>query len=299
MPALNSMITTAEMNVALDQEFIANFRQDYDRLADILGIFSPETMSAGVVLNQTKITGELNDAKAADSSSGTAYVEGDLVALSKYKTEKTAIDTVKVQPYRKMTTAQAILKSGYETAVLKTDRKMLSQIRNAIVAKFFSFLANGTGEAAGKTLQAAAANVDAELGDTLESNDDSTDRIIHFVSRQDAADYLGNAAITTQTAFGLTYLEQFLGFTNVFMTNKVAKGTIWATPVENIHIFGVDFGALASGGLSYAQDSSGLIGVAHKPAYDRVSTETNVLCGTYLFPENADYIVKGTIAPVA
>ena len=83
------------------------------------------------------------------------------------------------------------------------------------------------------------------------------------------------------------------------MTNKVAKGTIWATPVENIHIFGVDFGALASGGLSYAQDSSGLIGVAHKPAYDRVSTETNVLCGTYLFPENADYIVKGTIAPVA
>ena len=98
MPALNSMITTAEMNVALDQEFIANFRQDYDRLADILGIFSPETMSAGVVLNQTKITGELNDAKAADSSSGTAYVEGDLVALSKYKTEKTAIDTVKVQP---------------------------------------------------------------------------------------------------------------------------------------------------------------------------------------------------------
>lgn len=299
MPAPTNAVTTAEMNVALDQEFIANFNQDYNRLADILGIFAPETMSAGVALNQLKITGELNNAKGEDSSSGTAYVEGDLVALSKYMAAKNPVGTVGIMPYRKLTTASAILKSGYETAILKTDQKMLAQIRNAIVARFFDFLKNGTGEATGKTLQAAAANVDAVLGDKLEENDDSTDRIVHFVSRQDAADYLGNAAITTQTAFGLTYLEQFLGFTNVFMTNKVAKGTIWATPVENIHIYGLDFGALASGGLSYAQDSHGLIGVAHKPAYDRVSAETNVVCGTLMFPEVADYIVKGTIAPVA
>lgn len=299
MPATANAVTTAEMNVALDQEFIANFNQDYDRLSDILGIFAPETMQAGVVLNQLKITGELNNAKNDDSSSGTAYVEGDLVALSKYKAEKTPVGTVGIVPYRKMTTAAAILKSGYPTAVLKTDQKMLAQIRNAIVSKFFGFLANGTGEATGKTLQAAAANVDAVLGDALESNDDSTDRIVHFVSRQDAADYLGSAPITTQTAFGLTYLEQFLGFTNVFMTNKVAKGEIYATPVENIHVYGIDFGALASGGLAYAQDSHGLVGVAHKPAYDRVSAETNVLCGTLLFPEVTDYIVKGTIAPVA
>lgn len=299
MPAISNSITTAEMNVALDQEFIANFNQDYNRLADILGIFTPETMKAGVVLNQLKITGELNNAKTDDSSSGTAYVEGDLVALSKYMAEKVPVKTVGIVPYRKLTTAAAILKSGYEAAVLKTDQKMLAQIRNAIVAQFFAFLANGTGEATGKSLQAAAANVDAVLGDTLESNDDSTDRIVHFISRQDAADYLGNAAITTQTAFGLTYLEQFLGFTNVFMTNKVPKGTIYATPVENIHIYGLDFSALASGGLAYSQDSHGLIGVAHKPTYDRVSTETNVLSGTLMFPEVTDYIVKGTIAPAA
>lgn len=299
MAALTNTVTAADMNVALDQEFIANFQQDYNRLADILGIFAPEVMAAGTALYQLKITGTLSDATGDEGSSGSAYVEGDIVALSKFEAEKKLIDIVKARPYRKVTTAQAIQQAGYDVAMLRTDQKMLSLVRNAIVSDFFTFLGNGTGTATGTTFQACAAAVDATLGDTLETNNDSTGAIVHFVSRQDVAEYLGNAQITVQNAFGMSYLEAFLGFTNVFMSNNVAKGTIYATPVENIHIYGLDFGALTQAGLAYVADSNGLIGVAHTPAYDRVSAETNVLTGAVMFPEVQDYIVKGTIAPTA
>lgn len=299
MAALTDTVTTSEMNLALDREFILNYMKEYDRLAEILGIFSPEVIQAGTALYQTKITGKLNDSKTDGSSSGTSYVEGDLVALSKYETKKTPMGSVDPAPYRKLTTAAAILKSGYEVAVMRTDAKMLSHARSAVVSKFFDFLKTGTGAATGAGLQELLANMTANLADAMEDNGDSAGSVVHFMNRQDAAAYLGKAPITTQTVFGMTYLESFLGVERVFLTNKVEKGTVIATPTDNIHVFGLDFSALASADLAYTQSSGGLIGVAHRPAYDRVSAETNVLTGTLLFPEVADYIVKGTISAAA
>lgn len=299
MAAPTNLITTSDMNVALDREFILNFEGDYDRLAEILGIFAPERMAAGTALYQLKVTGTLNNEKDDNGSSGSSYVEGDLVNLSKYTATKEPIGAITPKPYRKATSGANILKNGYEIAVMKTDQKMQSHIRADIIKEFFSFMAKGTGEAAGTGLQEAAAMVDAKLGDTMETNGDEGGKVIHFINRTDAAKYIGNAPVTTQTMFGMTYLQNFLGMTDVFLTNKVASGTMYATPAENIHVFTVDFGELARADLSYQQSDSGLIGVAHSPAYDHVSTETNVLTGMLLFPEVKDYIIKGTINPAA
>lgn len=311
MAVLTNTVTSDEVNAALDQEFVKNFEGMADRLREILGIFGVEPIKAGTALKMLKVTGELNNGKtdastlpgsgalALGSSSGTAYVEGDVVALSKFGAEWEIVGEVKATPYRKMTTAAAIQKSGYVPAVLKTDEKMGSLVRRGIVGDFFKFLATGTGAADGKGLQETAAMVDAKLGDTLEKNGDASDRTIHFFNREDAAAYLGGAQITMQNLFGMTYLENFLGLTDVFLTSSVAKGTMYATPAENIHVFGQDFAELAKAGISYTQDANGLIGVAHTPAYDRVSAETHILTGMLLFPEVKDYIVKGTIAPLA
>lgn len=310
MAAPANITDSTAINAAMDQEFIANFQHDMDRLAEILGIFGTETMSAGTVLKMLKVTGELNNAKTdaskengtaatavtLGSSSGSSYIEGDEVALSKFNAEWEPVAEVKGVPYRKMTTAAAIQKSGYVNAVLKTDQKMLSLVRGGIVSDFFTFLKKGTGAATGKSLQAALAMADAALGDSVEANGDEAGRIVHFVNRQDAAEYLGSATITDQNVFGMTYLQNFLGVSDVFLTNKVDKGGLYVTPVENVHIFGLDFGALSQAGLAYATDANGLIGVAHGPAYDRVSVETHVLTGCTMFPEVKDYIVKGTVA---
>ena len=308
MAVPNNISDSKALNASLDIELVKNFKGDADRLAEILGIFGVETLSAGTALKMLKVTGELNNAKtdatttlpgtgtfSLGSSSGTNYVEDDEVALSKLSASWETVGEIKAVPYRKMTTAAAIQKSGYVPAVLGTDKKLVSLIRADIVKEFFTFLTSGTGTASGKGLQAAAANVDATLGDAMEKNGDGSGSIVHFISRQDAAAYLGAAPVTTQTVFGMTYLQNFLNMTNVFLTSQVAKGTMYATPAENIHIYGLDFAALAQAGLQYQQDGGGLLGVAHTPAYDHVSAETNVLRGMMLFPESKGYIVKGTI----
>lgn len=299
MAAPANQVNAAAVNAALDQEFIANFRQEYDRLAEILGLFGVTVKAAGTALKQFKVTGELNNAAGTDSSSGTAYVEGDLVALSKYKVDPEIVGEMKLVPYRKQVTGQTIIENGYENAVLRTDAKMLNHVRAQVIGDFFKFLANGTGTATGKTLQAALAMSDAALGDAMETNGDASARVIHFLNRQDVYAMLGSKDITTQTVFGMNYFQSFLGITDVFTTNKVASGTVYTLPVENIHVFGMDFGALADGGINYAADDSGIIGVAHTPAMDHVSVDTNIACGMTLFPEIKDYIVKGTVAPGA
>lgn len=347
MAAPANIITAADVDSALSQEFVKAFTGEYSRLAELMGIFGVETRKAGTALYQYTVTGSLNNSanaagayfKTADtdivagktyytvsnnvysavanptkanlgsyyeldilgSSSGTAYVEGDEVALSKYSVAKTPIGDLSPIPYRKMTTAKAILQDGYVPAVLRTDNKMLGQIRAQTVNQFFTFLSTGTGAPAAGTsvtnLQRALAYGDAALQNSLETNGDTGDgNFVHFVSRNDAADYLATANITTQTLFGLTYLESFLGVERVFLTNQVADGTVFVTPSENIHAYGIDFGELAKGNLVYQSGDGGLIGVQHSGAYDHASAETNVLVGLQLVPEVLDYIVKSTIS---
>lgn len=292
MAVTNNTTTSADINFSLDKEMVQNFDQEYTRLADILEIFSPEILGAGTTLYQLKVTGKLDTA-----GSGASYVEGEEVALSKYQVNKTPISTITLKPWRKLTTAQAIAKSGYESAVLRTDKKMLNDVRNDVLNEFFVALKKGTGSATGKNLQEVLANIDATLGNALETNGDTLANSVTFINREDAAAYLGVQPITTQTLFGMTYLESFLGVERVFLTNKVEKGSVIKTPIENIHVYGADFSALASASLTYMTSDNGLIGVSHVPTYNRVSAETNVLSGMVIFPEITDYIVKGTIAP--
>lgn len=290
MAALENTITTADVVTALDVEMSMNFDQEVNRLLEVLGIFGTEVITAGTALYQYEVDGSLNAATVD---------EGDEVPLSKYTVKKNPVGELTVKPYRKLTTAQSILKSGFENAVRKTDNKMVKDIRGNILNDFFTFLGNGTGTATGAGLQAALAKADAALGDALEANNDQSDRYVHFVNRQDIADYLAQAAITTQTVFGMEYLQNFLGVTDIFITSKVTAGTIYVTPIENIHIYGVDFAALGAAELTYEQQENSLIGVHHEPNYSRTSAETYVLTGASFIPEAKNYIIKGSVTEIS
>lgn len=296
--------TKTDVVTSLDIEFVRNFQEEYDRFAELVGLFSVETMAAGTALYQYAVTGSLLDGTDTKGSSGTSYTDGDFIARSKYTLSKTPIGEVEFVPYAKQTTAQAILKGGFEKSVLRTDRKAQQQLRAAIMGDFFTLLGNGTSTvspAQGETwnLQQLLAFAAAKLGDVLETNNEETDDVVHFVNRQDAAAYLGNATITTQDAFGMTYLESFLGARNVVLTNKVAAGTVYATPVENIHVYGLDFASLGSAGLEYETNDMGLVGVHHEPDYNYGSAETFLVRGAKFVPEVTDFIVKGSTTHVA
>ncbi|WP_296012700.1 hypothetical protein [uncultured Adlercreutzia sp.] len=291
MPAITNTTTTEDLAAGMDIEMVMNFQQEYDRLAEILGIVSPEIIAAGTALYQFKVEGKLNTADVA---------EGEETPLSKYTTKKVPVGEIEFKPYRKLTTAQAILKSGYGPAVLKTDAQMLKDVRANIIAKFFAFLAKGTGKAEGNaTLQAAIAMADTELDNAMEDKGDKAETIVHFVNRTDIGKYLAETPVTVQTVFGMTYLQNFLGMEHAFVTNKVPQGTVYVTPAENIHMYGVDFGALAQADIDYTVVEGSLIGVHHEPNWARNSAETFVGTGATLMAEILDYIVKGTFEPTA
>ena len=286
MAALTNTTTSADIANALDQEMVENFTGELSKLTDIIGIISPEVIPAGTALYTYKVSGTLTNGDVD---------EGDEVPLSKYDVTKTPIGEVPLSKYRKLTTAEAILKGGYENSIYKTDKKMVKDVRSDILDSFFTFLGTGTGTATGTGLQSALAYADAALQTAMEANGDSADRVIHFVNPTDIADYLANAQVTLQTVFGMQYLQTFLGVTDVFVTSRVPENTVYVTPAENIHLYGIDFATLGSTGLSYTTQDGGLIGVSHNVDYTRVSAETHVLSGVLMLAEILNYVVKATI----
>uniref|UniRef100_A0A7C9JFF7 Rho termination factor-like N-terminal domain-containing protein n=1 Tax=Muribaculaceae bacterium Z82 TaxID=2304548 RepID=A0A7C9JFF7_9BACT len=290
MAALTNQIAAADISKAMDIEFSEKFNKEVSRLAEVLGIFGTEVVPAGTAMYQYEVDGKLAEG---------AVAEGDEVPLSKYNVTRKDLYELSVKPYRKLTTAQAILKGGYVNAVGRTDDKMVKQLRAALLDEFFDFLGNGTGTAQGDTLQAALAFADAALGDSMEDNGDSPYGLVHFVNRQDIAGYLAKAEVTLQTVFGMSYLQSFLGVEHVFITNKVPQGTIYVTPADNIRIYGVDFASLGQAGLEYTVLDGSLLGVHHTPAYERTSAETYALVGATFMPEVKNYIVKASIGGAA
>lgn len=301
MAVTPNTIVTADVVTSLDLEFNSNFEKEIYDFIGRLGLEEPMVMAAGTTLYKLTVTGALNNSATAGtpspSSSGTAYVEGDEVALSHYAVTKTPVGELGFKPYRKRTTAAAIQKGGYEQAVLRTDKEMLNNLRTQLLNEFFTDLTttSGASTATGQGMQKALANMDAKMNDLLETKGFSVGRCIRFVNPYDIAGYLGAANVGLATLYGMNYLQNFLGVTDIVVTNKVTQGDIWMTPVENIRFFAADFSELSRGGLTYTISDHGIIGVTHEANLARVSTETHVLSALTMMTEYADLVVHGTI----
>lgn len=290
MPAPDNTITSNEVLRSADVEFAANFKNELVQLQTALGITGVETVTAGTTLYQRKITGTLEESTPE---------EGDLVKYSKYQYTETPIGKLEIKRYAKLTTAEAIQKAGVDAAIDRTDAKMMGDLYAKFWKDFFTFLGTGTGTATGEGLQAAIAKSRAELAKALEKNNDIlSGNVVWFMNPDDTAEYLAKAPVTMQTVFGLNYLESFLGVNNVFETTAVEAGNIICTPAENLHLFTIDFGALAGAGLTYENLDYGLFGVKHEPVIDRGAVATHVMTAADLVAEVKDYIIKGTISPL-
>ena len=159
------------------------------------------------------------------------YGEGDIIPLSKYETTTKNVGEVILEKWRKATTAEAILKSGYDQAVGATTDDIVKDIQKGIRKKMVDYMATGTGTASGEGLQAALAAGWGRLQVLWE--DDAVDTV-YFLNPMDIAEYLGKAQITMQTAFGMSYVENFLGLGTVFVSSAVPAGNYYATAKQNI-----------------------------------------------------------------
>ena len=81
---------------------------------------------------------------------GTGVVaEGEIIPLSKYETTKTPVGEITLKKWRKAVTAEAILKSGYDAAVIDTDGKLLRDVQKGIRTCLYTVLTCVTGSTKG------------------------------------------------------------------------------------------------------------------------------------------------------
>ena len=277
-------VKNADLAKVRDVDFTERFSKGIDTLMAMLGVTRKQEKRAGEVLKVYKATGTLESG---------AVAEGEVIPLSKYQTTYAAIGEAVLNKWRKVTTAEAISSKGYGQAVNDTNDKMLKDIQKGVRTSFVNFLATGTGTVSGVGLQATLAQAWGKLQVLFE---DTSVQSVYFMNPLDVADYLGGAQISTQTAFGMSYIENFLGLGTVILASDVPKGKLYATAAENIVLYYIPVtSADMAQAFDLTSDATGLIGIHTGPTYDNLSAETVAASGVGLFAEKLDGIVVGTI----
>lgn len=277
-------IKAADLAKVRDVDFTERFSASIATLMKMLGVTRKIEKKAGEVLKAYKVTGTLQSGVVA---------EGEIIPLSKYNTTYEPIGEAVLKKWRKETTAEAISSKGFGQAVNDTNDKMLKDIQKGVRSNFVSFLATGKGKASGVGLQAALAQAWGQLQVLFE---DTAIQAVYFLNPLDVADYLGAAQISTQTAFGMSYIENFLGMGTVILASDVPKGKIYATAAENIVLYYIP---VTSSDMAQAfdltADATGLIGIHTGATYNNLSAETVAASGVGLFAEQLNGIVVATI----
>jgi hypothetical protein len=277
------------MSKVREVDFVNQFTHgSLSKLIEVLGVTRKIPMMEGTTMYVYSTSGTLHSGTVA---------EGDIIPLSQYTTTKTAVGEINLKKWRKAVSAEAIKKSGYDAAVNETDAALLRDVQKGIRTAFFTLLngtITGSSTATGVGLQDALA---AAWGQLQVKFEDDAAEAVYFVNPVDMAAYLGAADITMQTAFGMNYIENFLGLGTVILTSNVTAGTFVATAKQNIVMYYLTMNGDIAAAFDLTADELGYIGI--KSGYqneERAQLESLVMDGIQFFVEYAAGVVKGTIS---
>ena len=286
--AETNLIKAAQMRKVREVDFVEQFGGNIlPKLMEALGVTRKIPMMEGTTMYVYKTTGTIHSG---------VVPEGEIIPLSQYERTKDAVGEITLKKWRKATTAEAIKKSGYEEAVTQTDKKLLNDVQKGIRGDFFTFLngVNSATEVSGANLQQVIANSWANLQVLFEDDAVST---VYFINPKTIAPYLGAANITMQTAFGMNYVEDFLGMGTVIMNSRVAEGTVISTAKDNIILYYLTMNGDVANAFDLTADETGYVGI--KSGYaneERAQIESLVMSGIQFLVEYADGVVIGEIS---
>lgn len=282
--AETNLIKKADLARAREIDFAYRFNDGIQKLIEALGVTRLIPKVAGTTLKAYKASGTLQNGEVA---------EGDLIPLSHYKVNPVTFKEITIKKWRKATSVEAIVERGYDQAHDMTMDALLKDVQKGIKRDFFNFLATGTGTAQGATFQAAIAQVWGKLQVLFEDTDIDA---VYFMNPEDVADYLASANITLQQAFGMTYVENFIGLGTVIFNSSVPKGTVYGTAKENIVLYYIPTnGADIGEAFDFTSDATGYVGIHENAKYDNMTDEDVAISGIVLFAERIDGVVVGTI----
>lgn len=292
----NQTTSTQFTTAAREVDFATRFNKNWDALRNILGIMRPIRKAPGtkLVSYKAEVDGNLNG--------GTTVGEGEEIPLTKMKVAPVSYSDIEVAKYAKSVTIESVAKYGAEVAVEKTDDAFLVALQNKILTDFYAFLKTGSLKITPKTWQAALAQAKGKVLDKFMEMDKDVTEVVGFANIMDFYTWLGDKEITTQTMFGLTYVENFLGYSTLFLlpAKYITAGTVIATPVENIDLYYVDpsDSDFAKLGLTYTvAGETNLIGVHVEGNYGRAAGDMFAIMGLKLWAEYLDGIAVATVTP--
>lgn len=274
---------TGDVLPEISIDFETRLVDNINRLREILGITYMIPMANGsqVKTYKTAVTVAENVA------------EGEVINLSKVTRKLAKAYDLTLKKYGKMATAELIQKAGVNRAVNDTDSALLSEIQKDVKKSFFTTIGAGEGTYTGaKTFQATLANAWAAVQGGFEDIDATP---VFFVNPVDLASHLGTATISTQNAFGLNYIENFMGLGTVIVSAAVTAGTIVATAKENLNGAYVPANGDVAESFGLTYDESGLVGMKHSANDERASIYTLIMSAVLFYAEDPSKVYVGTI----
>ena len=272
---------------AREIDFVTRFGDNWESLQQILGIMRPIRKTPGTQLISYTANVTLEDTVG----------EGEEIPYSLAEVEPVTYSDITLEKYAKAVSIEAVNKWGATLAVEKTDDAFLNELQGKVLDTFYAFLQTGTLTGSYDNFQMGVAMAIGKVKDKFKKMRKTATEIVVFVNTLDAYKYLGVAEISVQTAFGIDYVESFMG-ARLIMSSEIPEGKVIATPVENIDLYYVDpsDGDFAQLGLNYTvQGETNLIGFKVNGNYNTAVGEVFALMGLTLWAEYLDGIAVITI----
>lgn len=297
MPAKDGITVKNDIKVAVRElDFVTRFGKNWDALREILGIMRPIRKTPG-----TKLTSYEASMKSEALQGGASVGEGEEIPYTEFQVVPVAYDDIVLEKYAKAVSIEAVDKFGATVAVQRTDEAFLNELQSKVMGDFYTFLkTKGTLTPTDPitSFQMGVAMAVGLVVDKFKKIHRDTTNIVVWVNTLDAYEYLGAAELTVQTAFGMQYVQNFLGAQTVILSSEIERGKIYATPVENIVLYYVDpgDGDYAQLGLNYTvQGETNLIGFHANGNYGTAVGESFAIMGMKLWAEYVDGIANITV----
>lgn len=257
------------------------------KLVDVLGIYNPVPIPAGTTIKTylSKVTLD-----------GTKVPKGAVIPLSQVKLEDGPALELNFDKKRKAVALEDIQKYGFELAIAKTDDALIKELQKNLRKQFFENLSQGTGTAKGEGLQMAMAQGWGAVNTAFEEDEVE---VVGVANVMDVAKYMGEAQITTQTAFGMSYIENFLGTRVLLFSSQIPQGSLYMTAAGNLNFAYADVRGEASKVFDFVTDETGIIGITKDVDKTRLTAETTTVSATALYAERLDGVIKVTITEPA
>lgn len=286
----NLTMTTDLTVKAREVDFVTRFNDSWEALQEILNVSNPIAKEPGTTLRSYEATVTLQNGEIA---------EGDTIPYSKATVEAVYHDELTLEKYAKAVSIEAVNEYGAEVAIQKTDDEFLRELQGVVLDKFYAFIQTGTLTSTETTFQMAVAMAIGQVRDKFKKIRKDSTNIVLFINTLDAYRYLGASELSVQTAFGLTYLQNFMGASTVILASEIPEGTVIATPTENLVLYYVDPGnsGFQQLGLEYTvQGDTNLIGFHANGNYSTAVGESFALMGMVLWAEYLDGIAVVTVS---